>query len=460
MSHQSSHLSGIAPSLTTFGLATDVCPACGQEIPPDKLEEISGKIAAREREQTRVITAQLEENHAAERIRLESKAKEDIEAERQLSAARESKLRKEVEDAAARKIRDKEAELGQTQAELDQKLTNAETAKQAAESAVTTLKAELEKQRQASEADIAKAKESAAKDATERAELRHKDTVTAQEKAIKEANARAQEAEQALGNQREVMEQAKDEAVNAEKAKSFEETQKLLNTVSDLKRKLEKKTNEELGEGAEINIFEALRKEFDKDGDRIERIPKGTSGADIRHFVRFRGQECGTILYDSKNHKQWREEHAAKLKRDQLADGAEHAILSTHKFPQDTHQLHIRDGVVLANPARVVAVATIIRQHLIQLNTLRASKIERESKTEKLYEFIVSPQCRQLLDRIDERTTGLFDLQEKEMKWHQKHWKDEGAAIRAIQKAKGDLESEIDSIIGAPEDLAGASEED
>ena len=79
-----------------------------------------------------------------------------------------------------------------------------------------------------------------------------------------------------------------------------------------------------------------------------------------------------------------REEHADKLRRDQLAAKAQHAILSTHKFPRDARQLDQRDGVILANPARVVSVATIIREHLVQLHTLRLSKVEQEQKTADL----------------------------------------------------------------------------
>ena len=62
-----------------------------------------------------------------------------------------------------------------------------------------------------------------------------------------------------------------------------------------------------------------------------------------------------------------------KLRTDQLAAKAEHAILSTRKFPAKTSQLHIDDGVLLANPARVVALVTLIRQHMIQTYTLRMS---------------------------------------------------------------------------------------
>lgn len=175
-------------------------------------------------------------------------------------------------------------------------------------------------------------------------------------------------------------------------------------------------------------------------------------------MVRFRGQECGTILYDSKNHNQWRNEHVAKLRQDQLAEKAEHAILSTHKFPQGTRQIHNQDGVLLANPARVVSLATIIRQHLIQVHTLRMSKIEREKKTAVLYEFITSERCTQLLVQIDERAGNLLEQQEKEMRWHQNHWRKEGEAIRAIQKAKADLANEIDSIIGTCADNVEDSE--
>ena len=509
------------------------CPTCGQQIPPDKFEEISGKIAARERERRLAIAAEMEKQYATERIAALAKAKAELETERQRSAVRELEVREEARQEANKLISDQQQKARQDQQNLvnewQQRIDDAESKLKSSEEAESGLRSTIEEHRRASAAEreamqaeakrreveirneatrdaesviasriqaaetahreseaslqakvddaeagriaavqnettlkteIARMKEGAADEAarvqqiaSERAELRYRDTVAAHEKAVVEANGKARDAEKHalelehdLKAQRESLEQAKEEAINAEKAKAFEENQKLSSKVNDLQRALEKKTNEELGEGAEVNVFEALRKEF-KD-DRIERIPKGSPGADIRHVVRVRGQECGTILYDSKNHKQWRDEHAGKLRRDQLAEKAEHAILSTHKFPRDLRQLGIRDGVLLANPARVVTLASIIRQHLVQLHTLRLSKVERESKTIALYDFITSERCKQLLDRIDQRAGALLDLQEKEIKWHERNWEHQGTAIRAIQKAKGDLEGEIDSIIG------------
>jgi hypothetical protein len=161
-----------------------------------------------------------------------------------------------------------------------------------------------------------------------------------------------------------------------------------------------------------------------------------------------RSKECGTIIYDSKNHNQFRWEHVTKLKTDQLAAKAEHAILSTHKFPQGTRQLHMHDGIIIANPARVVLIATLIRQHLLQVRTLRLSDIERQSKTVALYEFITSERCAQLLARVEARADDLLNQQAKEIKWHERNWAKQGEAIRAIQKAKTDIENEISGIIG------------
>ena len=59
------------------------------------------------------------------------------------------------------------------------------------------------------------------------------------------------------------------------------------------------------------------------------------------------GKPCGTILYDSKNHGAWRNEFITKLKNDQFADQADHAVLVTSAFPAKArHHCMIEDIVV------------------------------------------------------------------------------------------------------------------
>ena len=625
-----SFLKSLHPHIHVDG---EVCPTCEQEIPPERLKEISGKIAAKQREQAQAITLKLEQQFAVDKADAEAKAKAELELERQNSAAREAAARDEARQAAEAAAADKLAEAERIRHELQtglqEKVAQAEAARiaaeqaganlqaqfqrllkesqaalaaakaeaqakeveiraevqQAADAALATKLAEIERARAESEtalkarikeldgvradaeqkginlqaqldqlrrdsaaaldeakaearakeaeirtdaekaaqaavaekltasenarlkseaalqariteieaskttaeqqgaalrtqldelhkskdAEIAKVKDDAAaaavriqQEASEAAAAQVRDQLAAKDQAVADAQAKSTDAEtklarlaeqydvalnERLGSQREILEKAKDEAVNVERAKAFEDTQKLQNKVSELQRALDNKTAEELGEGAEVNLYETLRKEFPD--DRIEPVKRGAPGADIHHVVMHRGRECGTIIYDSKNHKAFRSEHVAKLAEDQIAARAEHAILSLHKFPKGTGQLHMHEGILLANPARVVAVVTLIRRHMVQTHTLRLSNAEREEKTAQLYAFITSERCTQLLDRIDTQAGDLLELQAKEVKWHKNNWEKQGEAYRAIQRAKADLENDIHRIIGA-----------
>jgi hypothetical protein len=528
------------PSLTGhLHLDGDTCPWCEQDIPPEKLEEISGRIAAKEREQTRAITAQLEHQHEIDKAQADAKAKADLELERQQSATREAAARDEAKNAAeavaAQQLAEAETSRQELQAALQQQKVDADAARLTAERAAADAAAQLEQLRQDNEAAQAAAQveadrreaeirdeaqkaadaaaaeklaeaetnrqelqaalqqqkadadaarltaERATADAAAQLEQLRQDNEAAQAAAKVEADRReaeiraeavkAAQAEAAaqlaanakaladaqakaaedLNAQREVLEKAKDEALNAERAKTFDETQKLSNKVNELQRALDQKTADELGEGAEVDLYEALRAEFPD--DKIDRVGKGVPGGDVLHVVMHNGRECGTIIYDSKNHKAFRNDHVTKLLADQIAAKAEHAILSTHKFPRGTGQLHNQDGVLLANPARVVALVTLIRQHMVHTHTLRLSSAERESKTAALYEFIVSEQCAQFFARLDNCAGDLLELQVKEKKQHEATWKKQGETLRLIQKVQADLSNRISSIIGTAADV-------
>ena len=435
----------------------ETCPWCEQDIPADKLADIKGRIAAKEKERTQAIAARLAGQYASA-----------LEQERRDSAAREAKA-----CDAARQLAD--AEAGKQLATLQAELQQAANQKGAAELQELSLRQQLDDLQQSKKSEIEQIMQAAgvrvqdaAKKAHDAAEVAARDMLAAKEREAAEAKVKAEAAERvlastrqehsdALEQQRSVLEKAKDDAISQQSAAAFNEKQKLLGQITNLQRDLEKKTNEELGEGAEVVLYDALREAFS--GDRIERIKKGMPGADIRHVVISNGQECGTIIYDSKNHKKYLGEHVTKLIADQLAEKAEHAVLSLHKFPAKASQLHVQDGVVLVNPARAVALVTIIRQHLVQAHTLRLSHSEREGKTAALYAFMTSGRCVQLLDQIDRNAATLLDLQVAETNWHRAHWDKQGKLLRSTQKTKEDLCREIHSIIGAPPP-DGLAEED
>jgi hypothetical protein len=391
------------------------------------------------------------------------------------AAANEDTIRIEARQAAETAVHEKLTEMERTlqesEAALMMRIEEAETARTVAQETGAALRAQLDQMRRDNEAVIDKMnQEAVARETVVRQEAINSAQAAMQEKlataeqakieADKQATAAQQQVlslqetheaqlAQRLQEQREALERAKTEAINVEKSAAFEEKMKLSAKVEDLQRALDKKTAEELGEGAEIDLFELLKREFE--GDRIERINRGQPGADILHVVINNGKECGKIIYDSKNHNAWRNDFVTKLAADQMAAKAEHAILSTRKFPTGTRHLHVQDGVILASPSRVVAVVQIVRQHLLQTHMLRLSNEARTQKTAALYSFITSERCNDLFARIDTHTDNLLEIQVKEIKAHEHVWKRQGELLRSVQRVRAELWNEIESIIGTAE---------
>lgn len=217
--------------------------------------------------------------------------------------------------------------------------------------------------------------EVAAQDRIEAAEVA-KRTAELEAKAMKESHETV--LNERLREQREAYESEKEATLRAEQAKTFDERQKLQSTVQALQRQLEKERADVVGEGGELELAVVLKGAFE--GDRIRRVPKGVAGADVIHEVIENGKICGKIVHDSKKRAAWKAEYATKLCQDKIVEGAQHAVLSLLKFPSDAKQLDIREGVILANPARVKAIAEILREHIVQMHTLGLSNMERDKK--------------------------------------------------------------------------------
>jgi hypothetical protein len=429
---------------------SEKCPTCDQPIDNDKAKEIRAKAEDMQRRMDEAAEARAAAKLAERTTQIEADAKAKIEKAEQEKAeavrTANAETTAKVEAAKAEGHQSGEAAAAQKVAAAEKAKTDVETA--AAQKVAAAEKAKVD-------ADTAAAVKIAAAEAaakTDREQAQQQLAAANAEKDQALAKAKQIEADRDAAVQardrevRDAME--KDTAAKlAEKdAESGEKTRKLQELVKNLERKLEEKTAGELGEGAHIDLLNALKQEFP--GDDIQRIRPGVSGADILHKVMRNGIECGSILWESKNSTGWRDDYVTKLIRDQTAARADHAVLSTFKFPSATAQVAHRDGVVIVNPARAVAIAHMIRKHLLLVQTLRLSKTERLEKMAALYDFMTSERCALLLNRIDSDAEALLELQASEKTFHDNHWKKQGLRYKSIQKAKADLDVEVGAIIG------------
>jgi hypothetical protein len=417
---------------------SETCPLCDQPVPNEKAQVIRARMEASERSLTEAANDRATQRITAETVRIEAAASATVE---QIRRENEDALKKTTAESAA-KVEAACAEVrGKAEAAFGERLAAAEKAKTDAEAAAAQKVAAAEETARAREA-VWQANIHAA--VTEKHDaLVQVDAMKAEQEAL--VNERVREV-------REGLERDKADTIAANKAAQDAETQKLSAKLEILQRQLDKQRADELGEGAHIKLLDALKDEFS--GDDIRRIRPGVSGADILHTIIHNGKPSGAILYESKNSTAWRDDYVTKLVGDQTAARADHAILSTFKFPAGTSQVEVRDGVVIVNPARAIAIARILRKHLLHVHTMRLSKAERTQKMAGIYDFITSERYTLLLTRIDGEAEALLELQASEKTFHENHWKKQGLRLKSIQKVKADLDTEIDTIIGAADPVS------
>jgi hypothetical protein len=249
-----------------------------------------------------------------------------------------------------------------------------------------------------------------------------------------------------IDEQRQILDLAQAKELAKKDSDHKRETDKLQEQLKEMGRRLEKKTANEIGEGSEVDLFEALKGAFPD--DFVNRVKKGEAGADIHQTVKHRGENCGLIVFDSKNRMQWKYEFAKKLRQDQIAAEAEHAILSTTVFPTGKKELCVEENVIVVNPLRVIHIASILRDAMVKLHLQGLSIKERKTKVEQIYQFITSDEFAQKLSEAVRLTDQILNIDVKEKKEHDKTWKERGTTLTNLKNLLREIDDDVYGIVG------------
>lgn len=414
---------------------SEQCPLCGTELSRIKFREIETAL----REEERKKAAELTQARLAARQELEQQFKQNFEKQKQ---AVEKKAREEAEeqmkkltaerDAASKKAKEAEAREAEIRKQAQQELA----------------KERLAAEKKANEAADAKIRKTVAeRDAIAK---KLKDAQGREAEILKQAQQDAEkQREKELSDQRQALEKDKMLSVLKEQSKFNREREALQKKMQLMEKQLQKKTANELGDGAEVDLFDALRDAFP--GDKITRIPKGQVGADILHEVLYKGESCGKIILDSKNRQGWQSAFVSKLRQDQTQAGAEHAILSTTAFPTGKKEMCIEGGVIVMAPARIVYVVELLRQAMVTMHIKGLSIRERTTKMARLYKLITSEAYAGKFAEANKLTEEILDLDVQEQTAHGNVWKKRGSLLKRIHNVLREAETEVAAIIEGDE---------
>lgn len=237
-------------------------------------------------------------------------------------------------------------------------------------------------------------------------------------------------------------EEEKHHLKDLEKEKVIEDLKKALDSAQ---RTANQGSQQTQGEAFELEFEEILRREFPN--DIVSEVGKGIKGGDIiQEVVDSRGNNVGKILWELKNTKTWSEPWIEKLKGDKRTIQAEDAVLITEVLPTDMKSNGAyRNGVWVTKRESVIAIASVLRAKLIQLNMAKNANNGKDKKMDILFTYLSGTEFKHRIEAILEAWTGMQDDIEKEKRYFSNKWARDDKHIRQV----------IDSTLGMRGDLEG-----
>lgn len=246
-----------------------------------------------------------------------------------------------------------------------------------------------------------------------------------------------------------IEEEASKKATEAGQAR-FDELAKQLADVKkakdELARKLEQGSQQTQGEVQELILEELLQSEFIYDD--ISPVPKGVSGADVLQKVKnTTGNECGTIIWESKKTKTWSEGWIQKLKDDQRQMKADIAVIVTSVLPAGANSISQREGVWVCDISLATALAAPLRDSLIALSREKRMAVSKDEKMEILYQYLTGTEFKQRIETIVEGFSNMKSDLDKEKIYFEKIWAQREKQIQKVIKNTVGIHGDLDGIV-------------
>jgi hypothetical protein len=412
---------------------TLICPHCGEEI---IITEVIKKQLKQESEQK--YQKQLELMEQKTQTKLDEIKKKEQELDKQ-----HQNIEAEVKELAAQERGKIEAELKKTLWEKAQQSAN-----QNSDLELKDLKSQLaERQKLQKEAE------------NRELELRKK------QRDLEEKSRQMDiEMERKLDKERQkISEQVQKQAEDSmrlkmlEKEKQLSDTQKML---EEARRKASQGSQQTQGEVLELDFEENLKKQFLH--DKIEPVGKGVSGADIIQTVKTNtGSNCGVILWEIKQTKNWTEGWIAKFKDDLRAQKANIAVLVSIALPKGVQSFGRYKGIWVVSPSYATQLAIALRSNLLSVAYERAISAGKGEKQELLFNYITSHEFRQRVEALVELHQEMHTQIIKERTAFERSWKQREMQLQRLMLSTSGMYGEMQGLVGtALQEIKGLELED
>jgi hypothetical protein len=229
-----------------------------------------------------------------------------------------------------------------------------------------------------------------------------------------------------------------------EMEKQLEDQRKM---AEEMKRKAEQGSMQLQGEVQELALEELLRNSFAF--DVVSEVGKGVRGADCIQTVRNNfGQECGTIIYESKRTKDFSDGWIEKIKADARSLGAEVAVIVTKAMPKGMDCFGEKDGVWICDFTDVKALACVLRDLIIKVHNATRNEDNKGDKMQMLYGYLTSHEFSEQWKAIREGFTLMKMSIQTERNAMEKLWKSREKQLEKVLLNAAHIKGSIEGISG------------
>ena len=256
---------------------------------------------------------------------------------------------------------------------------------------------------------------------------------------------------------RKIAEEAMEKATEAQRLKmrgKDDLIQSLQKQMEDLQRKIEVGSQERQGEVLEGELQDTLTQAFPF--DEFEEIKKGVRGADILQRVRNSiGKDCGTILWESKNTKDFSKGWIDELKKDQQDANADIAVIMSVALPKEIKNFGPYEDIWVTDCQSAIGLCAAFRQTLINVARERMIVKHQDTMKDIIYKYITG---REFILRIKAVVNAYKLMQEdleSEKRAINKIWNKREKQISAVLENVTGMYGEIEGLVGGRKALPG-----
>ncbi len=201
--------------------------------------------------------------------------------------------------------------------------------------------------------------------------------------------------------------------------KQSEDLQNATQKIKELEKHLKEGTTPQTaGHDFEKDLVKQLEKAFPS--DRIEH--HGKSG-DILQRIIYKSKEIeGSILYECKKTTKFNNDYIHQTKRAVSARSATYGVLVTFATRKDSQGIFIDNDIIVVHPYGAVHIAQVLRNALIEMQSLKLKPKELEQRAQNLINFMKSNDFKNSVENTIYRSQELAKILIQEHKDHIKNW--------------------------------------